>query len=120
MTTDASSARVIATDLFSQVPRRTWWQRATQVAPVRIFIGLFFVVPGAFVEQLAGATTSIGIRVATGVASVLVYLGTVAAFARLIKRRRARELSPGGALGETLLGMGGGILLLAATVALLA
>ncbi len=111
---------VTPADLFSQAPRRRWWQRATQVAPIRIVLGFLFVLPGAFVEPLVWHFSSLGVQLAASIGVSALLLLLFAAFARLIERRRPRELSLGHAPIEWLVGFAGGIALLAATVGILA
>jgi len=112
--------RVTAADLFSQAPRRTWWQRTTQVAPVRILLGVLLVVPATLVEPLVLRPRATGLRLTASAVAVVLYLALLAAFARAIERRRPRELSLTRALPEWLAGIAGGFLLLATTVVLLA
>lgn len=116
---EGASSTPRAPTLFSQGLRRRWWQRAVQVAPVRVFIGILFILPGTFLENFARRPAALGIQVAAAAASVLAYLALMAGFARLVERRRPHELSRPGALLEWLAGCALGITLLAATVGIL-
>lgn len=115
-----ATPRVNAAELFSQAPRRRWWQRALQVAPVRIVVGIIFVAPAMFAEAFAARPASLALRLAAGALLSAVLLALLAAFARLVERRRPRELSLAGAGLEWLAGVAGGVVLLAVTVGMLA
>ena len=109
-----------ASDLVSQALRKKWWQRAIQVAPVRIFIGVIFILPGVFAEILAMKPAPTGVRIAASAGVILVFLALLAAFARVVERRPPRELALKGAFTEWVAGVAGGTVLLSVTVALLA
>jgi uncharacterized protein len=109
-----------ASDLYSQALRKKWWQRAIQVAPVRIFIGVLFIQPGVFAAVFAMKPAPTGVRIAASAGAILVCLALLAVFALVVERRPPRELALKGAFTEWLAGVAGGVALLSVTVALLA
>jgi membrane protease YdiL (CAAX protease family) len=114
-------ARVSAPELFSQALRHRWWQRAIQLAPVRIILGVLILMPAAIADGALASRSQplLSRRVVVSALVSLLLLASLAAFARLVERRRPRELSFGGAFVEWLVGLAGGIALLATTVGLL-
>jgi uncharacterized protein len=108
-----------AADLWSRAPRKSWWQRAVQVAPVRIVIGVLFTLPAAGLTSLSRRWPSGAIYAVIELAATLVFLAGLVGFATLVERRPTRELSPRGGVLEWLAGFAIGTLLLAATAGIL-
>ena len=106
---------VAAEELWSRASRRRWWQRAIQVAPIRLVLGLLFLAPIAGASAASGALPTGASRVIAQLAMTVSLLGMLAAFAYVIESRRARELSLVGAPLEALAGFAIGVALMAAT-----
>lgn len=105
--------------LFTAAPRRHLAQRALQLAPVRVVVGLFLLAPAGFVETFAmRRPTALG-RAAGAFAATLAFLLLQAVYARVIERRPPRELALRGAAVELAAGVVLGLTLLSATVVLL-
>ncbi len=91
-----------------------------QVAPVRIVLGIVVILPALVAQSFAFRPASMAIRIATSISLTVLSFLLLGAFARVIERRPARELSLAGAVPEWAAGMVLGTVLLSATVGLLA
>jgi membrane protease YdiL (CAAX protease family) len=90
-----------------------------QLAPVRIAIGWLFLLPAASLGRLSERWTSAGGRALTGSLVILALVLGLAAYARVVERRRPRELSPRRGLLEWVGGFVVGVALLSATMGVL-
>ncbi len=110
---------VAAEELWSRSPRRLWWQRALQLAPIRLTFGLFFLVPVAGASALLTRLGAGPLRIIAELGTTFAMLGALAVFARIVERRPPRELSLAQAPREALAGFAIGVGLLAATTGVL-
>jgi membrane protease YdiL (CAAX protease family) len=107
-------------DLFTAAPRTRRWQKVVQLAPVRVVLGVVFLVPATLaawsLQRFSVGQQTVPVRLAAAAISIVLYALSQAAFARLVERRPAHELGLRGAGVEAIFGAVIGVALLATTV----